>query len=102
MGVFILILDLEKGEWIFFVASGIAIVGAFGLFLRKTWGRVLSMLAFGVFALLELIMAALSAERAQSWFSFSESRWVAATEAALFSVALCWLFSPFAKKEFQN
>jgi len=32
MGVVILISDLERGESVFFVASGIAIVGAFGLF----------------------------------------------------------------------
>ena len=92
MGVVILISDLEGGAWVFFVASGIAIVGALGLFLRKTWGRVISMLAFGLFALLELTMAVFSPEPAQSWFSFSETRWRAATGAVLFSTALVFLF----------
>jgi hypothetical protein len=102
MAAVILISDLEKGAWVFFVASGIAIVGAFGLFLRKTWGRVISILAFGLFALLELTMAVFSPEPAQSWFSFSETRWWAATAAVLFSTALGWLSSPLAKKEFQT
>ena len=102
MGVVILISDLERGESVFFVASGIAIVGAFGLFLRKRWGRVISMLAFGLFALLELTMAVFSPELAQSWFSFSETRWLAATGAVPFSTALGWLFSPPAKEEFQT
>lgn len=97
-----LILDLERGVWVLFVASGIAIVGAFGLFFRKRWGRMISMLAFALFALIALSMAILSPEQAQSWFSFSETRWVAAIEAVLYSTALGWLLSPLAKKEFQT
>lgn len=96
-----LILDLKRGLWVLFVASGIAIVGAFGLFLRKLWGRVISMFAFGLFALIALSMAVLPSEQAQGWFSFFQTRWVAAIEAVLYSTALGWLFSPLAKKEFQ-
>jgi hypothetical protein len=102
MGTVDLILDLERGVWVLFVASGIAIVGAFGLFFRKRWGRMISMLAFALFALIALSMAILSPEQAQSWFSFSETRWVAAIEAVLYSTALGWLLSPLAKKEFQT
>jgi hypothetical protein len=102
IGVVMLLSDLEAGAWIFFVASGIAIAGAIGLFRRKPWGRVLSMLAFGLFALVELIMAISSPEQAQSLFSFSEQRRPVVIAAVLFCAALGWLLLPLAKEEFQT
>ena len=101
-GVGGLISDLKGGLSIFVVACAIAIVGAFGLFLRKAWGRVISMIACGLFALLELTMAVFSPESTQRWFSFFETRWVAATQVVLFSISLGWLFSPLAKREFRT
>ena len=101
MGIIILLSDLERGVWMFFMASAIGVIGALGLFLRKTWGRVCSMIAFGLFAVLELSIAAVSSQQAQDWFSFSESRWQAGTEAVIFSAGLAWLLSPLAKREVQ-
>lgn len=80
-------------DWLLAFVSAASLFGAVGLFLRRQWGRIVSLLALGTSAVWALAVAITPETLRETWFSFWTDRWLAFVVALVALAAFRWLCS---------